>query len=187
MLATYPFIGNMDLDSPDLVIQNGWHRMARNGIFRGTQGRMRFESILGTTLVPNSFLPGTGTNMTIGTHYDAVNQRVFFFNFNSAGNNGIYIYYTLTKTFQRLIQSGVNTQADVLGFTASGRISRIDIIYGDGVSGDLLFWVDSQGRCRKLNINRLLAGTYTTIKSVYLDVIKAPPIPLPQCTYENDA
>ena len=187
MLATYPFVGNMNLDDPDLVLPQGQHRMARNGIFRGTQGRMRFESILGTTLVPNSFLPGTGTNMTIGTHYDAVNQRVFFFNFNSAGNNGIYIYYTLAKNFVRLIQSGVNTQGDVLGFTAAGRISSIDIIYGDGVSGDLLFFIDSQLQCRKLNINRLLAGTYTNIKSTYLNVIKAPPIPPPYCTYENDS
>src|SRR5580693_1964961 len=146
MLATYPFVGNMDLDSPDLVLAQGWHRMARNGIFRGSQGRMRFESIVGTNLFANSFLPGTGTNMTIGVHYDAVNQRVFFFNFNSAGNNGIYIYYTLTKTFVRLIQSGINTQGDVLGFTAAGRISSIDIIYGDGISGDLLFFIDSQSQ-----------------------------------------
>ena len=137
MLATYPFSGNMNLDDPDLVLGQGQHRMARNGIFRGTQGRMRFESILGTTLVPNSLLPGTGTNKTINAHYDAVNQRIFFFNFNSAGNNGIYIYYTLTKVFVRLIQSGINTQGDVLGFTAAGRISSVDIIYGDGVSGDL--------------------------------------------------
>lgn len=186
MLATYPFAGNMDLDSPDIVIPQGAHRMARNGIFRGPQGRMRFESVLGTTLIPNSFLPGTGVNMTINAHYDSVNQRVFFFNFNSAGNNGIYIYFTLTKTFQRLIQSGINTDGDVLGFTAAGRISSVDILYGDGVSGDLLFFVDSQKRCRKLNIDRLLAGTYTTIKSTYLDVIKAPPIPPPYCTYEND-
>jgi len=187
MLATYPFAGSMDLDSPDIVIPQGFHRMARNGIFRGPQGRMRFESVLGTNLVPNSFLPGTGVNMTINAHYDAVNQRVFFFNFNSAGNNGIYIYYTLAKVFQRLIQSGINTDGDVLGFTAAGRISSVDILYGDGTSGDLLFFVDSLKRPRKLNINRLLAGTYVNIKSTYLDVIKAPPIPPPQCVYENDA
>jgi hypothetical protein len=186
MLATYPFIGALDLDSPDLVIQNGFHRMARNGIFRGPQGRMQFESCLGTTLIPNSFLPGTGVNMTINAHYDAVNQRVFFFNANSANESGIYIYFTLTKTFQRLIQDGTNTDGIVLGFTAAGRISNVDILYGDGTSGDLLFFVDSHKRCRKLNINRLLVGTYTTIKSTYLDVIKAPPLPPPQCTYEND-
>lgn len=187
MLATYPFSGVMDLDSPDTVRPQGAHSMARNGIFRGPQGRKRFESCLGTTLQPNPFLPLSGTNKTIGNHYDAVNQRTFFFNFNSSGNNGIYIYYTLTKNFQRLIQSGINTNGDILGFTASGRITDVCILYGDGNSGDLLFFRDSQGRPRKLNINRLLAGTYVTIQSTYLDVIKAPPVPPPQCTYENDA
>lgn len=186
MLATYPFSGSMDLDDPTLVLPQGHHIMARNGVFRGNQGRMRFESCLGTATVPNSFLSGTGVNLTIGVKYDAVNQRVFFFNYNSAGNHAIYIYYTLTKTFARLIQDGINTNGDVLGFTATGRITSIDILYGDGNSGDLLFFVDSLGRCRKLNINRLLAGTYTNIQSTYLDVIKAPPIPPPQCTYEND-
>jgi len=186
MLATYPFNGGMNMDDPDLVMPPGMHRMARNGIFRGSQGRMRFESILGTSLVPNSFLPNTGVNMTIGVHYDAVYQRVFFFNFNSGANSGIYIYYTLTKTFVRLIQSGINTDGDVLGFTAAGRISSVDILYGDGVSGDLLFFVDSQLNCRKLNINRLLAGTYPTVKATYLNVIKAPPIPPIQAVYEDD-
>lgn len=186
MLSTYPFSGAMDLDSPDLVIQQGFHRTARNGIFRGPQGRMRFESCLGTSLILNEFLPGNGVNLTIGVHYDAVNQRVFFFNFNSAGTHGIYIYYTLTKIFQRLIEDGVNTDGDVLNFTATGRISSIDLLYGDGASGDLLFFVDSLKRCRKINVNHLLDGTYTIIKSAYLDVIKAPPIPPPSCTYEND-
>jgi len=44
MLATYPFKGRMNLDDPTLVVPQGDHVMARNGIFRGTEGRMRFES-----------------------------------------------------------------------------------------------------------------------------------------------
>lgn len=186
MLATYPFSGNMNIDDPDLVVPQGHHRMARNGFFRGNQGRMRFESILGTNLVSNSFLPGTGNNVTIGCHYDAVNQRVFFFNFNSNGEHGIYIYNTLTGIFQRLIQSGVNTQGDVLGFTATGRINSICIIYGDQNSGDLLCYIDSLRRPTKLNIQRYLAGTYNPILREYIDLIKAPPRMPPRVTYEND-
>lgn len=187
MLATYPFSGSMDLDDPALVLPQGHHIMARNGIFRGNQGRMRFESCLGTTLVPNSFLPVTGTNVTIGVKYDPVNQRVFFFNYNSAGNNAIFIYYTQTKTFTTLIQDGVNTAGTVLGFSLANRITSIDIFYGDGVQGDLLFYVDANKNCRKININRLLAGTYTNITANYLNVIKAPPVPPIKCGYENDA
>src|SRR6185437_11016630 len=53
-------------------------------------------------------------------------------------------------------------------------------------SGDLLFFVDSLLRPRKLNINRLLNGGYTNIQDNFLKVIKAPPIAAPQVTYEND-
>lgn len=193
MLATYPFRGRMNLDDPTLVVPQGDHIMARNGIFRGTEGRMRFESCLGTTLMPNSNLPA-GTNATVGVKYDPVNEnsngtlnpRVIFANYNSNGNSGFYIYYTLTGTFQTLVEDGVNTVGAVTGITAANRITGMEILYGDGVQGTLLFWVDSNLNCRKLNINHVLAGAYPTIKSNYFDVIKAPPIPPIQCCYEND-
>jgi hypothetical protein len=62
----------------------------------------------------------------------------------------------------------------------------VDILYGDGASGDLLFFRDSLSTPRKLNIQRLLAGGYIGIQDTFLDVIKAPPVGLPKCTYEND-
>ena len=195
MIATHPFTGFMNLDDPELVMPPGHHRTARNVIFRGTQGRKRVEGVVGTTPITNTLLPVSPLNKTIGSRYDPVNEdsngnldpRLFQFNYNPNGKSGIYIYYTLRKLWVRLIEVGTNTNGDVLGFTPTGRISSIDILYGDGVSGDLLFWVDSQGNCRKLNINRLLAGTYINIQSTYLNVIKAPPIPPPYCCYENDA
>jgi hypothetical protein len=191
MIETFPFAGVMDLDTRAITYPRGKHISARNGIFRGEPGNMRWETVVGTNLVPNSFLPTSGTNITIGTKYDAVNQRLFFFNFNSAGTHGIYIYYTTGFYFQTLIQNGATTNGDVLGFTASGRITSADILYGDGASGDLLFYVDTLGRCTKMNIKRMLSGSYNLnaglIKRTYLDVIKAPPIPPPYAVYENDA
>jgi hypothetical protein len=192
-LATYPFSGRMDLDSPTLVVPQGSHVMARNGIFRGVEGRMRFESCLGTNLIAGLTLPA-GTNCTVGVKYDPVNEntnetsnpRVLFANYNSNGNSGWYIYYTLTQTFHTLVEDGVNTVGQVTGITSAQRITSIDLLYGDGVQGTLLFYVDSNQTCRKLNINRILAGGYPTIKNTYLNVVKAPPIPPIQCCYEND-
>lgn len=180
------FVGSMNLDDPPEVLQAGEVRIARNIEFFGTPPNMRAQNIVGNTLIPNALLPLTGVNLTIGAHYDAVNQRIFFFNYNSGGLHGIYIYYTLLGTFARLVQTGTNTQGDPLAFLPSPRISSIDILYGDGGSGDLLFFIDSLKRPRKLNINRLLAGTYSPIKDNYLKVIKAPPIIPPVCVYEND-
>lgn len=187
MIALHRFLGRMDLDSPDSVIQKGVHRTARNGIFKGVPGNYRFESLPGTTAIPNPYLPVTGTNKSIGTHYDAVNQMLYDLNWNSTGFHAIYIFSTQQQTWQQLIQIGVNTIGDPLSFTAFGRITSIDILYGDGNSGDLLFYVDSLKRPRKLNIQRLLNNGYAGVKDNYLKVIKAPPAFPPQATYENDA
>ena len=112
----HPFSGMMDLDTPDYNIAPSSHRSMRNMIFRGSKGNMRAESQLGTNSLFNTYLPNTGVNKCIGVFFDAVNKRVFFFNYNSLGNHGIYIYNTVSGIFQRLIQSGINTDGDILAF-----------------------------------------------------------------------
>ena len=191
-VISHPFIGGMDLDSPDYVVPAGWHRQARNLIPRGNKGNQRLESQLGTTVIPNSYLPLSGNNKCIGNFFDAVNQRFFWFNYNSAGNNGIYIYNTVSGIIQRLIQSGFSTDGDILNFTADMYITSVDIIYGEtynstlDTGGDLLFFVDSLLRPTKINIQRYLASIYGTIERSYIDVAKAPPVMPIKCTYEND-
>lgn len=183
------FVGGMDADSPNENIGKGLVRAAYDIIWRGPMGNRRPETTVGTTLVPNALLPNTGTHLTIGVHYDAVYKRVFFFNWNSTGKHGIYIFNTIAQpvaTFQTLIQVGTNTVGDPLGFTASGWISSIDILYADTPIGPILFYVDSLGRPTQININRYLAGTYPAIQRSFIDVIKAPPVMPPQVTYEND-
>lgn len=183
------FVGGMDADSPNENIGKGFVRAAYDIIWRGPMGNRRPESAVGTTLVPNALLPDTGTHLTIGAHYDAVYKRVFFFNWNSAGRHGIYVFNTIAQpvaTFQTLIQTGINTVGDPLAFTADGWISSIDILYADAPIGPILFYVDSLGRPTQININRYLAGTYPAIQRSYIDVIKAPPVMPPQVVYEND-
>lgn len=186
MIEVKELAGAMNFDDPNEVIGKTFHRTARNLEFYGIQGNMRPQSVRGTNLIPNIYLPNTGVNLTINLHYDANKQRLFLFNYNSAGRHGVYIYYTTTQAFVRLLENGVNTQGDPLAFTPN-RIDSVDIIYGDFNAGDLLFFIDSLKRPRKLNINRLLAGTYSPIKDNYLKVIKAPPIKPPTVVYENDA
>ena len=181
-------VGGMDADSPNENIQPGWVRAAYDLIWRGPVGNRRPETNYGTTLVPNAFLPA-GNNLTINAKYDQVYKRVFFFNWNSNGNHGIYVYNTAAQPigqFQTLVQTGINTVGDPLGFTASGWISSIDILYADNPIGPILFYIDSLGRPTQININRYLAGTYPAIQRSFIDVIKAPPIMGPQVTYEND-
>ena len=183
------FVGAMDTDSSNENIGKGYVRGAYDIIWRGPVGNRRPESNFGTNLIPNALLPNTGTHLTIGAKYDPVYKRIFFFNYNSTGKHGIYVYNTVAQpiaTFQILIQTGLNTVGDPLGFTPTGRISSTDILYSDAPIGPILFYVDSLGRPTQININRYLGGTYPAIQRSYIDVIKAPPIMAPQVTYEND-
>jgi hypothetical protein len=183
------FVGGMDTDSPLEAIGKGWVRSAWDILWRGPVGNRRPESNWGTTLVPNALLPNTGTHKTIKALYDAVYKRVFFFNWNSSGKHGIYVYNTIAQpvaTFQILLQTGINTVGDPLGFTLDRRISSADILYADAPIGPILFYVDTLGRPTQININRYLADTYPAVQRSYIDVIKAPPIMPPQVTYEND-
>jgi len=183
------FVGGIDTDSPNETFPKGFVRSAYDVIWRGPIGNRRPESNMGTNLVPNVLLPGSGFHKTIGAKYDPVYKRVFFLNSNTAGQPGIYVYNTTAQpiaTFQTLIQVGSSTDGDILGFSANGRISSMDIMYADDPIGPILFFVDTLGRPTQININRYLGGTYPKIKRSYIDVIKAPPIMAPQVSYEND-
>ena len=187
MLDNHPFIGATDLDSPDPVVQPGFHREARNMIFRGGRGRTRGESMPGTTEIVNPLLPATGVNKTINSTYDPVNHQIIFFNYNSEGTHGIYLYTKSTGIFQRLIVIGADTDGDILGFTPD-LITSVNILYNEATDGDLLFYLDTLGRPTCFNIQRYSASIspYAPIKRDYIDLAKAPPAMVPQVTYEND-
>ena len=182
--------GVMNLDDSNDVIPGPHHKEARNISFRGGQNGFSAQSALGNRNIANS-LPA-GTNSCIGAHYDQQKQRLFYFNYNSNGNHGIYIYNTIPKTIQTLFLNNTHSSSDVLGFDINNPITSINIMYGaiynstNDTDGDVLYWIDSLGRPSKLNIDRRLAGVYASYKRSYLDVAKsAPSMPI-QCTYEND-
>jgi len=180
------FAGAMNLDDPNEDIGKGFHRDARNMRFRGTMPNMRGEIMAGNIVVTNSLLPTSGTNVTIGRYYDAVKKRIIFFNYNSLGSHGIYLFNTIPQTFQRLVEVGINTDGDVLGFDANVIIYNIDLIYGDSTQGDIIYWINSQYECCKINIDTALAGGYGTIIRSFLDVAKEPADIPPYVVYESD-
>lgn len=179
-------VGAMNLDDPIEVIGKGFHRDARNVCFKGLPPNRRLELIAGNTSIANALLPVAGTNKTILSRYDPINKCIYFFNYNSAGSHGIYRYNTIPQTFQRLVEVGVNTNGDVLGFTGD-TLYNFDIIYGDSLQGDIIYWIDSLGRPSKINVTRALASGYGTIERSFLDVAKEPSDIPPYVVYENDA
>jgi hypothetical protein len=126
------------------------------------------------------------TNQTIGSHYDAVKNRTFSFEWNSAGNHGIYVTDMVTEAITPLIIVGAATHGDVLGFNLQVPIIAVNILYGDSTQGDVLYYIDSLYRPSRINIDKALAGDYGTITRAMLSVAKAPPVLPPQVVYEHD-
>lgn len=179
------FSGALNLDDPIHVLGKGFHLDARGIEFEGSVPNRRVSVVNGNAVVTNALLPLTGTNKTICNLYDAKNKRIFFLNYNSTGKHGIYVYNTIPGTFQRLIEVGINTIGNPLGFTAESH-SNIDILYGDSTQGDMLYFIDSNGVPSKININRAIAGGYGNIQRSFLDVAKEPASIPPYVVYESD-
>jgi hypothetical protein len=126
------------------------------------------------------------TNQCIGSHYDELKQRVFYFNYNSAGYNGIYSYDVKANTIAPILISYVDSQEDIFGFDPKFPIASINILYRTDAEGDILHWTDRNNRPMKLNIKEAtIAGkTYgVNWKKEYLTVARKMPLKAPVCQY----
>lgn len=177
--------GFLNSDDPNEELPQPHHKMARNVRFRGNGNNMQAEGIPGTTAIVNEDLPA-GTNECIGAFYDDIKQRIFYFNYNSNGDHGIYQYTISDGAVVPIAISNTNTDGDIFNFTLDGSICSVKMLYGDEVSGDTLYFNNSQKEPCEINIDRALSGGYGTIKRSFIDVIKAPAIMPPAAVYEND-
>ena len=204
MIENKRFGGILNYDDANNILPSTHHKDALNIVFRGNTGNMKAENISGNTLVPNSMLP-SGTNQTIGYHVDDIKKRLIFFNYNSNGKHGIYIYNIGSSTFQTLLQNGTykinstdtvthTSNGTVLNFTDGANpqpITSIGIVYGDiytpsnDTGGDILLFVDCLGIPTKINIDRYLGGYYSIVNREYIDLAKAPPRMPIKGVYEN--
>lgn len=179
--------GLMNLDDSEMVMPSTNHKSAFNGFFRGNGNNFRFESGRGTTLIPTELKPA-GDNQCIGHFFDELRQRLFWCNYNSNGNHGIYILDVSTGNIVPLIVVGAATDGDILGFTLTTVIHSMNLLYGGSLrsDGDILYYIDSLKRPTQINVDRYLDTPPAVTKRSYIDVIKAPCEFVPQVVYEND-
>lgn len=179
------FGGIMNLDDNNDVIPAHHHKYAMNVRFRGHAGSNRVESIPGNTSITNS-LP-SGQNICIGSHFDEVKNRVYYFNYNSTGKNGIYYYDTILGTITPVLVSFTNSFYDIFNFNPNYPIASINIVYKDVNEGDVLYWTDRNQRPCFLNINDALSNTLyssgTNWQADYLRVARVMPLIAPVCSY----
>lgn len=184
------FSGIMNLDDPNEVIPANHHREAKNILFKGNGGERRAESIPGNAVVANANLQ-TGNNVCIGSYYDELKQRVFYFVYNSLGYDAIFVYNTLTKSVSTLLMSSVDSlpSEPLFEFDPDYPIASVNILYRSDTDGDILHWTDRKNAPMKLNIKEAEAVNKTyngNWKKKYLTVARAMPLISPICKYEND-
>jgi len=129
------------------------------------------------------------TNQCIGSYYDELKHRVFYFNYNSAGYNGIYVYDVKANDIKPLLISYIDSQEDIFKFDPKFPIASINILYRTDEDGDILHWTDRNQRPMKLNIKEALAvgKTYGTAwKMEYLTVARKMPTKSPVCNYSDN-
>jgi hypothetical protein len=111
------FSGVMNLDDGNDVIPSPHHKYALNTRFRGPNGNNIVENIYGNRLITNT-LPA-GTNKCVGHIYDSVKNRLYYFNYNSNGRNGVYYLDTITKVIAPVLVSFTNSAYDIFAFDPS--------------------------------------------------------------------
>ena len=108
------FSGIMNLDDANDVLPSTHHKDAHNVVFRGNGANQLAQSINGTRLVNNALLH-SGTNSVVGTYYDSLKNRLFYFVANTAADtkhyDGIFMYDVNSNTISRLLMSYVNSGA----------------------------------------------------------------------------
>jgi hypothetical protein len=183
------FSGVMNLDDGNDVIPSPHHKFALNTRFRGPNGNNIVENIYGNRLITNT-LPA-GTNKCVGHIYDSVKNRLYYFNYNSNGRNGVYYLDTITKVITPVLVSFTNSTYDIFAFNPSYPLASVNIIYKDQDDGDTLYWTDRLNRPSYLNVQDALSNTLyssgTQWQSQYLYVARKMPMIAPICSYLDDA
>ncbi len=180
------FGGKMNLDDNQYRIAEGDYIMAEN-ITRDAQGAGQdvvVSNIMGNTLFGYN-LP-LGQNKVIGQYPDRIRNRIYYHVWNSNDFDLMLFYDKTNDILVKMIENITDTGGeDVLQFDPSFHINHINIIYRE--EGDLYYWVDAKNNPRKMNVLKILAGTYGTIEDYIISVIVIPPNTPPVVAYANDA
>lgn len=183
------FNGGLNLDDSLLVMPKENYLDALNVTRDATAGS--HDNVI-TNMVGNQLreydLPALGDNVNIGAYAFPLRNTVIRFNYNTEGYHTVLQYSNTTKQTTKIFENLTDSDdVDILGFTLAGKITSVNVFPRSEDEGDLLFFLDSEGRPTTMNITRFIAGEYTPVTRDIIDVGKLPPLSPPSCGYGNDA
>ena len=185
MIDVKRFSGVMNHDDLPENILAPQHIDAMNLRFYGGQNGLTAENVKGNYVIANSSLPSTGTNICIGSFFDQVNQIIYYFNYNSQGNHGIYKLDVNTEVVTKVFLCNTDSISDILNFNPDYPVHSVVLVYRDPGQGDLLYWTDGYNSPKYLNV-----ATVSSLAPFTVDMITAAknaPLTPPSPAYGDDA
>lgn len=168
ILQTNSFNNGMNSDIADELMPNDSYRFAQNihvlstgdgesGIVTNPKGTLRIYHTL-----------PEGRNICIGRREDTERNKFYWFNWNSNGFHGIYMYDALLKSVTPVLINLTDTaDVDILEFTERGLILHIDVVLSP--KGDsLLYFAQGDFKAKKINVQKALDKSSTGYGSVIL-------------------
>lgn len=137
------YFSRCNFDDADEFLEAGDYRSAINVIVNTVKsGDGTVESIPGNINIFDlaEFTLPVGTNKCIGAYSDELNNRIFWFNYNSNSDHSIYSYTYSTGAITTII---INSN---LTFSLSSPINSIELV------ANLLSWTDGLNEPRQINI-----------------------------------
>ncbi len=183
-IATNTFTESVDVDTSDQFVSPKSVRNMVNMRVFGSGRRGVATSILGNTLVTNS-LP-SGINKCLGWAANEEQGKLYYFNWNSEGNHGIYFYNIQSNTITQVLLNLTDTNnVDILKFDTAYPIYHADVI-----QDNLLYWVDGLNKARKTNILRCIdktaTGYGTVVTEDFITAYKQAPVYSPTWRFVTD-
>lgn len=193
LIDQHTFEGGMNSDFADELIPKNMGRVFLNcRVVSSAGGNLGVvTNIMGNVMVTTP-LP-EGICKTIGAASDERNNKAYFAVYNSNGFHTWYVYDGLLNTVTKAFQSITDSNGiDILRFSPKFPIFHIDIIIGNGSSGDytLIYWCDGLNKGRKFNLQKALDKTSTgygiDIFEDFINQYKKCPVYAPVITYATD-
>jgi hypothetical protein len=183
MIEVKRFSGTMNSDDLPENILAPQHTYAKNLRFYGGQNGLTAENVRGNYIINNNGLP-VGDNICLGSFFDSLNSKIYWFNWNSNGDNGIYVLDTETETVSSVFICGTDSATDILNFDPNYPVHSVVMVYREAGQGNLLYWTDGLNRPRYLNVDTV--ATLAPFTESMLNAAKIPPLAPPGAGYGTD-
>jgi len=184
MIEVKRFLGVMNSDDLPENILAPQHTYAKNVRFYGGANGLTAENVRGNYVINNQNLPA-GDNICVGSFFDSLNSKVYWFNWNSNGDNGIYVLDTETEAVSSVFICGTDSATDILNFDPDYPVHSVVMVYREAGQGNLLYWTDGLNRPRYLNVDTV--ASLAPFTENMINAAKIPPLTPIAAGYITDA